>query len=239
MRIVLSLDAWPALREFAGDDASDLGAAASLAEIAGADALRLAIHDELTPVRESDVDTLRRSARRMELRMPVSQGLLRIALEARPDRVVLVGERYEAIGPAPPVDARVAGTALAGVLRGLDEAGIASSVRVAPELDAIRAVHAQGVKDVELFTGYLVDLPDAERRESLVKLGDTARLASKLRLGMAVAGGLDDRNVGEVLDAAPSAERVVFGRGLARRALLVGLDRAVRDFRDRMHDRSR
>ena len=65
-------------------------------------------------------------------------------------------------------------------------------------------------------------------------LGDTARLASKLRLGISVAGGLDERNVGEVLEAAPSVERIVFGRGLARRALLVGLDRAVRDFRDRM-----
>jgi len=37
-----------------------------------------------------------------------------------------------------------------------------------------------------------------------------------------------------VIDAAPSAERIVLGRGLARRALLVGLDRAVRDHRDAM-----
>ena len=87
---------------------------------------------------------------------------------------------------------------------------------------------------MELFTGYLVDLPGAERRNALVNLGDSARLAAKLRLGIALAGGLDDRNVAEVLEAAPSAERVVFGRGLARRALLVGLDRAIRDFRDRM-----
>jgi pyridoxine 5-phosphate synthase len=166
--------------------------------------------------------------------MPVSQNLLKIPLEARPDRVVLVGERHEATGPAPPVDARVSGAALGSVLRSLEDAGIAASVRVAPELDAIRAVHAQGVTDVELFTGYLVDLPEAERRNALVTLGDTTRLASKLRLGIAVAGGLDDRNVREVLEAAPSAERVVFGRGLARRALLLGLDRAIRDFRDRM-----
>ena len=166
--------------------------------------------------------------------MPVSQNLLKIPLAARPDRVVLVGERHEAVGPAPPVDARVSGAALGSVLRSLSEAGIATSVRVAPELDAVRAVHAQGVNDIEVFTGYLVDLPTAERRAALMTLGDTVRLASKLRFGIAVAGGLDDRNVLEVLEAAPSVERVVFGRGLARRALLVGLDRAVRDFHDRM-----
>ncbi|MBJ22417.1 MAG: hypothetical protein GY910_25710 [bacterium] len=234
MRVVVSLDSWPSLRDFAGDDRCDLVAAASLAELAGVDSLRLSINEDLLPVRETDVDTLRRAASFMELRMPVSQNLLKVPLEARPDRVVLVGERHEATAVAPPVDARGSGAALGSVLRSLEDAGIAASVRVAPELDAIRAVHAQGVSDVEFFTGHLVDLPDAERRNALVALGDTTRLASKLRLVIAVAGGLDDRNVREVLEAAPTAERVVFGRGLARRALLVGLDRAVRDFRDRM-----
>ncbi len=234
MRIVLSLDSWPSLREFAGDDRSDLGAAAHLAELAGVESLRLSINEDLHPVRETDVDTLRRAARSMELRMPVSSNLLKIPLEARPDRVVLVGERHEAVGHAPPVDARISGAPLASVLRSLAEAGIATSVRVSPDLDAVRAVHAQGVADVELFTGYLVDLPRAERHAALQALGDAARLAAKLRMGIALAGGLDDRNVREVIETAPSAERVVFGRGLARRALLVGLDRAVRDFHDRL-----
>lgn len=234
MRIVLSLDSWPALRDFSSGDRSELGAAAALAELAGVDSLRLSINEDLTPVRERDVDTLRRAARRFELRMPLSQNLLKIPLEARPDRVVLVGERHEATGAAPPIDARVAGAALGGVLRALEEAGIPTSVRIAPEVEAIRAVHALGVSDVEFFTGYLVDLPDTERRGALATLGDATRLASKLRLGIALAGGLDDCNVADVLAAAPSAERVVFGHGLARRALLVGLDRAIRDFRARM-----
>lgn len=234
MQIVLSLDSWAALRDFANHNRSELGAAAALSELAGVDGLRLSINDDLTPVREADVDELRRAARAFELRMPVSQNLLKVPLQARPDRVVLVGEHRESIGFASPVDARVAGPGLGVVLRSLEEAGIAVSVRIMPEVDAIRAVHALGVGDVELFTGHLIDLPDAERRAALVLLGDTARLASKLRLGIAVCGGLDERNVGEVLAAAPSVERVVFGRGLARRALLVGLDRAIRDFRERM-----
>lgn len=234
MRIVVSLDSWLAQREFAGDGRSDLATAASLAELAGVDALRLSIYDELQPVRESDVDVLRRVARSLELQMPISQNMLKIALETRPDRVVLVADRLEAVGHAPPVDARVSGSGLGSVMRSLADAGIRTAVRVAPNLDAISALHAEGVGDVELFTGHLVDLPDAERRGLLVTLGDSARLASKLRLGIAVAGGLDDRNLREVLDAAPPIERVVFGTSLARRALLVGLDRAVRDFCGRM-----
>lgn len=234
MRIVVSLDSWPALRDFAGDDRSELGLAASLAELAGVDSLRLGIQEDLSPVRESDVLALRAAARSLELRMPISPVLAKLALSARPDRVVLVGDRHAATGPVPPVDARVAGASLAAILRTFADARIRTSVRVAPDLDAVRAAHVQGVNDVELFTGWLVDLPEPDRRAGLVALGDAARLASKLRMGIALAGGLDDRNLREVIDAAPSAERIVLGRGLARRALLVGLDRAVRDHRDRM-----
>ena len=76
MRIVLSLDSWPALRDFAANDRSELGAAASLAELAGVDSLRLSINEDLMPVREADVDALRRAARSLELRMPISEQLL-------------------------------------------------------------------------------------------------------------------------------------------------------------------
>jgi len=234
MRIVASLARSPPLRDFAGDDESELVKAASLAELAGVDALRLGVQEELAPVRESDVVALRGAARALELRMPIAPGLAKLALSTRPDRVVLVGDRHAAVGPVPPVDVRVAGPALAAQLRNLAEARLAVSVRVAPELDAVRAAHAAGVADVELFTGFLVDLPEQERRAALVGLGDAARLASKLRMGIALAGGLDDRNLRDVIEAAPAAERVVLGRSLARRALLVGLDRAVRDHRDRM-----
>lgn len=234
MRMVLSLDSWPALRELAEGGERELMAAASLAELAGVDSLRLSINEELLPVRENDVAALRRAAEKVELRMPISQSLLKVPLEARPDRVVLAGVKHENFGHAPPVDARIA-EGLTTVLRSLDDAGIPTSVRVAPDLDAVRAVHAEGVKDVELFTGYIVDLPDAERGAALLALGDAARLASKLRMSVALSGGLDDRNAREVVAAVPSADRVVVGRGLARRALLVGLDRAVRDFQSRTY----
>ena len=187
MRIVVSLDSWPALRDFAGDDRSELGLAASLAELAGVDSLRLGIQEDLSPVRESDVLALRAAARSLELRMPISPVLAKLALSARPDRVVLVGDRHAATGPVPPVDARVAGASLAAMLRTFADARIRTSVRVAPDLDAVRSAHVQGVNDVELFTGWLVDLPEADRRAGLVALGDAARLASKLKQALAGA----------------------------------------------------
>ena len=55
------------------------------------------------------------------------------------------------------------------------------------------------------------------------------RLAAKLRLAIGLGGGLGFRALRELLEAAPAVERVAVGRAAIARALLVGLDRSVRD----------
>ena len=87
-KLTLALDALPSLREVTHSDI-DVAAAATLAELAGVDAIRLGVTDDLKPVTERDVLETRRAARVLELRMPPSQTLLKLALQARPNRVVL------------------------------------------------------------------------------------------------------------------------------------------------------
>lgn len=211
----------------------DLAAAAALAELAGVSALRLSLNEELRPVGEVDVANLRRSARRFELRMPASQGLLKIALEARPDRVILASESRERLRASRPIDPRMDPGATTTIVRSLEEAGIAVTALVAPDLEAVKAVHGLGIRNVEFFTGAIVDLPEAERRAELERLGDAARIASKLRIGeIGLGGALDFHRTAEVLLAAPVANTVVAGRALVARAFLTGIDRAVRDFRE-------
>jgi pyridoxine 5-phosphate synthase len=229
-KLSLSLDALPALREISGGTQLDLSAATSLAELAGIDALRLGINDELRPVAEADVHALRRTARLFELRMPASQGLLKVALETRPDAVLLAGDSFEGTLASRPLELRSQSSSLAPIVRALEEAGIDVAMLVTPALDSVKAAHGLGVQTVELFTGATVDLPGVERRGRLEALADAARLASKLRMNLGLGGGLDYRSVSEVLPMAPAAARVSVGRSLLARAMLVGLDRAARDF---------
>jgi pyridoxine 5'-phosphate synthase PdxJ len=60
------------------------------------------------------------------------------------------------------------------------------------------------------------------------------RLASKLRLGVGLGGGLGFATIREALDAAPAAEWVAIGRAAVARAVRVGLDPARRDLRARI-----
>jgi pyridoxine 5-phosphate synthase len=148
----------------------------------------------------------------------------------RPDTVLLASDRREGRSAASPLDFR-ATTGLSAVVRTFADAGIVVAALVTPSLDAVKAAHGAGVAQVELYTGALVDLPISERRNALKQLGDAARLTSKLQLGLGLAGGLGYRTLAEVIQAAPAAERIAVGRAALTRAVLVGLDRALRDLR--------
>ena len=219
------------LREAAHCGDVDVAAAVTLAELAGVDAVRLGIDDELRPVAESDVLNARRAARRFELRMTASPGLLKVALEARPDRVLLAASARDGGWAGGPLNFRAGTQSLTPVIHGLQEAGIPVSLRVSPKLDAVKAAHEARATGVELYTAAILDLPEAERKAELESLADAVRLAAKLRLRIAIGGGLGYATVSELLDGVPATECVAVGRAAISRALLVGMDRAIRDLR--------
>ena len=149
----------------------------------------------------------------------------------RPDRVVIAGESWDGESGAAPLDLRTQARDVQPMLRALEEAGIDAALLVAPDIVSVKAGHKLGARGLELFTGATVDLPREERVAALDQLGDAGRLASKLRLRVSLAGSLDDQTLPEVLARVPSAECVAVGRAFSSRALLVGVERAVRDLR--------
>ncbi len=230
--LTLALDALPGLRDATLSNDIDLAAAATLAELAGVDAIRLGVNEDLKPVREEDVCEVRRAARRFELRMPPAQSSIRVALAARPDSVLLAGEGRDGRSVSRPLDLGGRGVSVAPIVRSLGEAGIPVSVLVAPNIESVKRAHGEGIIGVEFLTAAIVDLPAPERSRELERLGDAARMAAKLRLVVGLGGGLGYGTLREVIQAAPVAERIAVGRAALTRAVLVGLDRALRDLRE-------
>ena len=232
--LTLSLDGLAALRDVTEGNGPDLAAAATIAELVGADSVRLGVTEEMRPVREADVRAVRRAAAALELRMAPVPALVKVALETRPERLLLASEGRKGRVTSNPLDFRAWGSALPPVVRTLQEAGLEVAVLVSPELESVKAAHAADLSSLEFFTGALADLPEAERRAGLERLTDATRLAAKLRLSVGIGGGLGLRSLDGVLAAAPVIQRVALGRSLLSRAILVGLDRAIRDFRERL-----
>lgn len=229
--LVVSLDAPAALREAGGREEPRLAVVAMAAELAGADGVRLGVSEALRPVGEGDLHDVRRTARELELRLAPAPSLLKLALEVRPDRVLLAAEPLRGAFEPGPLDVGALRGPVATAVRALRETGLPVWARVSPELDVVKAARAAEVAGVELHTVALMDLPDSERPAALERFGDAARLAAKLRLPVRAGGALDGRRLRALLAAAPVLEGVAVGRELAARALLVGIDRAVRDLR--------
>jgi pyridoxine 5-phosphate synthase len=227
--LVVALDSLCALRELSGRQGPDLVAAATLASLAGCDAVQLGVSDEGRP-NEGDVRDVARAAP-VELRIAPTPSLAKVALEARPARVVLAAEGRDG-GFGAPLDFRVHGPNLAPAVRTLRDAGLRVGALVAPDLEAVKAAHAAHVEAAYLWTGATLDLPEPSRRSALERLADAARLAAKLRLEVGVSGALGLRDLPAVITAAPVVERVCVGRAFVARALLLGIERAVRDLRE-------
>ena len=122
--LTLSLDALAALRDVTEGNEPDLAAAATLAELVGADSVRLGVTEELRLVREADVRAVRRAAAALELRMAPVPALVKVALETRPERLLLASEGRKGRVTSSPLDFRAWGSALPPVVRTLQEAGL-------------------------------------------------------------------------------------------------------------------
>src|SRR5262249_14302548 len=209
-----------------------LGGGAPRGEPAGVAAGRLGGGEDRRRVREEALAEARRAVRCLELRMPPAQGLLRVALATRPALVLLAAEGSDGRAPSGPVDLRGRPQPIHAAVRALAEARIPVGAVVAPDLETVKHAHGAGVSRVELYTGAIVDLPGAERQAAPQRLGAAARPGRGVRLGVGIGGGIGYRSAGELLAACPALEWVAVGRAAVARAMLVGMDRAVRDLRD-------
>ena len=88
----------------------------------------------------------------------------------------------------------------------------------------------QGFDAVELHTGRYCEARGEARARELQRLGEAAHAAQKLGLRVAAGHGLDYLNVGPVA-ALREVTELNIGYAIVCRAVLVGMERAVRDMK--------
>jgi pyridoxine 5-phosphate synthase len=122
--------------------------------------------------------------------------------------------------------------ALTDAIRRLQDGGLVVSLFVDPDTDQIKAAAKCGADYVELHTGSYADATDWQTEQGeLRKLEDAVRLARKLELGVNAGHGLNYLNI-KKLASTGGIEEFNIGHSIISRAVLVGMDRAVRDMVD-------
>ena len=167
----------------------------------------------------------------LNLEMAATDEMRGIAERVHPDVITLVPERREERTTEGGLDVIKNRQAIERVAEMCKRTGIKLSLFIAPDEKQIAASRAVGATQVELHTGEYCNARGKEQAEELEKLRLGARRAKELGLEVAAGHGLTRHNVGAVAAIAEVVELNI-GHALISDALFVGLDRAIRDFRE-------
>ncbi len=230
-RLVVNVDHVATVRQARLGVEPDPVTAATLALVAGADGIVAHLREDRRHVQDRDVRLLRQVVHQhFCFEMAATQDMLKVALDVRPDSVTLVPERREELTTEGGLDVLTQMGEVGEIVRALQESGIRTCTFVDPDFEQIKASHRLGAEAIEIHTGRYAERGPA-REDELRAIGDAARLGSRLGLEIGVGHGIDYRNVGP-LAALPEVTEFSIGHAIVSRALLVGMERAVREMRE-------
>jgi len=204
--------------------------AAALAELAGADGIIVHLREDRRHIQDRDLQLLRQTVKtRLNLEMAATPEMLEIAREVKPDLVTLVPEKRQELTTEGGLE--VAG--FIGFLRDyvqkLREGGLRVSLFVDPVNKQLDAALEVGAQWVELHTGTYAEAASPKEAQRLFEeLLSAARHARSLGLRVKCGHGLNYTNI-KPFRGRPEFEEFSIGHSIMARAILVGLERAVRE----------
>jgi pyridoxine 5-phosphate synthase len=209
--------------------------AATLAELGGADAITIHLREDRRHIQDRDLRILKESvAVPINLELACANDVVDIACEAKPHQATLVPERREEVTTEGGLDVVGSRAKLADAVRRLRDAGIIVSLFLDPDPAQIEAGAKLGVDAIELHTGAYANATlqhDMEQtRHTLEQLKSAGRQVQAAGITLNAGHGLTYRNVKPVA-AIEGMHELNIGHSIIARAIMVGLERAVRDMK--------
>ncbi len=232
-RLGVNVDHVATLRQVRRAAYPDPVAAAQLAELGGADQITIHLREDRRHIQERDLQVLRQTVTtRLNLEMAATAEMVKIAYGVKPDECTLVPERREELTTEGGLDVLAGKDPIRKVVKNLRDADILVSLFIDPEVEQVRAAHRVEAQVIEIHTGRYCDARlEGDRRRELGRIVDAAKAAAKLGLAVAAGHGLNYRNLLPVA-AIAEIEEFNIGHAIVARAVLVGLERAVREMKD-------
>jgi len=205
--------------------------AALLAEKAGADGITVHLREDRRHIQERDVELMRRRlGTKLNLEMAVTPAMVALAEKLRPDDACFVPEKREELTTEGGLDVAANKQKILEAVRRLQERGIHVSLFIDPRKNQIEASQAVGAHAVEIHTGAYCNAADAEREKERAAVAAAATLAHSLALEVHGGHGLDYDNVPPIA-AIPEIVELNIGHSIIARAVIVGIEQAVREMK--------
>jgi len=235
MKLGVNIDHIATIRQARGGIEPDPVAAAAIAELAGADSITVHLREDRRHINDRDVKILSRTIKtRLNLEMAATDEMQKIALEIKPHSVCLVPEKREELTTEGGLDVLKQKSYLQEYIKPLKKKGIIISLFIDPTEEQVRASFEVGAEVIELHTGkYSEVFNTPEEDEVFNELKQAAEIANKLGLTVNAGHGLNYWNVKRFPNI-PDIYELNIGHTIISRAVLTGMDRAVKDMKEAM-----
>ena len=217
-------------------------AAAVLCELGGADGITVHLRQDRRHIQDRDVRLLRETVQgTLNLELAVGEDILAIALAIKPHQACLVPEHRAELTTEGGLRVAEDDAALRDAIARLQAQGTLVSLFIEPDPATVRRAKAVGADAVELHTGTWAnawlacrgDDRDVALGAQLARLEQAADTAAEIGLRLHAGHGITYANVGELLHL-PLLRELNIGHSIVARAVLVGMERAVREMKAAM-----
>jgi pyridoxine 5-phosphate synthase len=234
MKLGVNIDHVATLRQARRIDYPDPIHAALVAEQSGADSITLHLREDRRHIQDRDVTLMRQLLKtRMNLEMAVTEEMIRIAGEVKPQDCCLVPESRQEITTEGGLDVAGAISRVGDACKALAASGIRVSLFIDPDPAQIEAARRAGAPAVELHTGSYAAASGGAQAMELERVRTAAKQAESLGLAVNAGHGLNYHNV-QPIAAIREIVELNIGHAIVARAVFDGLEKAVRDMKQLM-----
>lgn len=232
IRLGVNVDHVATVRQARRVDVPDPVEAALLAEAAGADGTTVHLREDRRHIQERDVRILRqRLHTKLNLEMAVTPAMLAFAENVRPDDACFVPEKREELTTEGGLDVVSHRQKIREATQRLHSLAVRVSLFVDPETAQIEASRDVGAHAVEIHTGAYCNALSVEREKQLQAILEASKFAQSLGLEVHGGHGLNYDNVLPIAQIPEMAELNI-GHSIIARAIIVGIEQAVREMKD-------
>jgi pyridoxine 5-phosphate synthase len=228
--LIVNVDHAAAFRNQAPGRQPDPVNVAVLAEVAGAVGISARFTEDRRQVSDRDIRVLRETVQgRFSLGVAPTSQMMGLVLDVKPDEVVLIPDRPEEASTEGGLDLVLDRTEIADTITTIRDSGIPVFLFIDPDPELVKAAHRLSADGVQINSEiYARQASPTTRQRMLARIVDTVKVAARLKLRVLSGRGLDYQT-SRPLSALEEIEACVIGHSLMARALLTGIESAVRE----------
>ena len=235
IRLGVNIDHIATIRTNRNTDYPSLIEAVNIAEQNGADLITVHLREDRRHIQDQDLFDIRPIAKTLNLEMALTNEMIDICMEVKPDYCCIVPEKREELTTEGGLD--IIGMSsnqfnlLSNSIYKFQNNKIKVSLFIDPDISQIDYAIKSGAKCIELHTGSYANAmsSDIENKE-FNRIKAAAKFASESKLQVHAGHGLNLSNLSDICKI-PEIEELNIGHAIIADSIFKGFKQAVNDFR--------